>query len=336
MNNHQTINDQRPTTNLDRPWPHRLAWIVACGVFPLIWMGGLVTTYGAGMAVPDWPTTYESWFYPLQKWIWKISTDLFLEHGHRTIAQLVGLASIFLLVAVFRSERRKTVRWLAIIILGGLLFQGFLGGYRVLWDERLLARIHGCTAPIVFCLCTLMVSLTSKTWQLCPFSMGEGQGLRAASRPMLWLTPFLAGLIYLEIVFGTLLRHPLLDAWTNWSLFWVWSKVITVGILAAGLIYLLLIAGKESFLVSMLRRRIFVLLLLFLLQVILACTTWVANYGWPKWFTDTLINWNYTVVRGGVLQIWITTAHAAVGSLVLVAAINLADWSWRLLRGSKC
>ena len=47
-------------------WPHRLAWVVACGIFPLIWMGGLVTTYGAGMAVPDWPTTYDSWFYPLQ------------------------------------------------------------------------------------------------------------------------------------------------------------------------------------------------------------------------------------------------------------------------------
>ncbi len=221
--------NKQPTIDVPNPWPHRLAWIVACGVFPLIWMGGLVTTYGAGMAVPDWPTTYESWFYPLQKWIWKVSSDLFLEHGHRTLAQLVGLFSIFLLAAVFRCEKRKSVRWLAIIILGGLLFQGTLGGFRVLWDERLLARIHGCTAPIVFCFCALMVTITSKTW--------KGSAIHeklSAAWQMLWLTPLLAGLVYLEIVFGTLLRHPLIDAWTSWSLFWIWSKVITVGLLFWG------------------------------------------------------------------------------------------------------
>jgi hypothetical protein len=61
----------------------------------------------------------------------------------------------------------------------------------------------------------------------------------------------------------------------------------------------------------------------------------VANYGWPKWFTDNFMNWNYTVVRGGLLQVWITTAHAAVGSLVLVAAINVTVWSRRLLHSRK-
>jgi hypothetical protein len=61
----------------------------------------------------------------------------------------------------------------------------------------------------------------------------------------------------------------------------------------------------------------------------------VANYGWPKWFTDNLFNWNYTVVKQGVLQVWITTAHAAVGSLVLLAAVNLTVWSRRLLLPRK-
>jgi cytochrome c oxidase assembly protein subunit 15 len=31
---------------------------MVCATFPLIWIGGLVTTYDAGMAVPDWPSTY--------------------------------------------------------------------------------------------------------------------------------------------------------------------------------------------------------------------------------------------------------------------------------------
>jgi cytochrome c oxidase assembly protein subunit 15 len=351
------------------PWPHRLAWAVACGVFPLIWMGGLVTTKGAGMAVPDWPTTYESWFYPLQKWIWKTSSDLFLEHGHRTLAQVVGLFAIFLLISVFRHESRKSVRLLAVAILVGLLFQGTLGGFRVLWDERLLARIHGCTAPIVFCLCAVMVTLTSKTWRFtihreCKVSaelpMDRCQPATPATRPMPRpaLLMILSGLVYLEIVFGTLLRHPLIDAWTSWSLVWIWSKVITVGLLFLGILYLVISSlfsirrkkqrdgappksqkiadgpslgmAQPSFYPAFLRKRIFWFASLFLLQVVLACTTWVANYGWPKWFADNIVNWNYTVARGGLLQVWITTAHAAVGSLVLVSAVTLTLWSRRI------
>jgi len=51
------------------PWPHRLAWALACAVIAMIWVGGLVTTYHAGMSVPDWPTTYGYWFYPLPRWL---------------------------------------------------------------------------------------------------------------------------------------------------------------------------------------------------------------------------------------------------------------------------
>ena len=36
---------------------HRLAVLSVCLIWPLIWVGGLVTTYDAGMAVPDWPGT---------------------------------------------------------------------------------------------------------------------------------------------------------------------------------------------------------------------------------------------------------------------------------------
>ena len=40
--------------------PGHIAWrcCLRCVTFPLIWVGGLVTTYDAGMAVPDWPGTY--------------------------------------------------------------------------------------------------------------------------------------------------------------------------------------------------------------------------------------------------------------------------------------
>src|SRR5688500_19974152 len=37
---------------------HTLALLTAAATFPLIFMGGLVTSHGAGMSVPDWPNTY--------------------------------------------------------------------------------------------------------------------------------------------------------------------------------------------------------------------------------------------------------------------------------------
>ena len=117
------------------PWPHRWAWLLACGVFPLIWMGGLVTTYEAGMSVPDWPTTFGSWFYPLQKWLYSFSEKM-IEHSHRTIAQIDGIIFLVLLVSILRWERRKSVLWLSIVILAGLVLQGILGGMRVRLDDR--------------------------------------------------------------------------------------------------------------------------------------------------------------------------------------------------------
>ncbi len=72
--------------------PHRWAVALACATFPLIWAGGLVTTYDAGMAVPDWPSTfgYNLFLYPWTTWFFG-PWDLFIEHGHRLLGALVGL-----------------------------------------------------------------------------------------------------------------------------------------------------------------------------------------------------------------------------------------------------
>jgi cytochrome c oxidase assembly protein subunit 15 len=316
----------------DSRWPHRLAWIVAVGVFPLIWMGGLVTTYGAGMAVPDWPTTFGHWFYPLQKWLWNITTDLFLEHGHRSLAQIVGLASLFLLAVVFQSDRRKTLRWLAIAILFGLLIQGTLGGLRVWWDDRVFARIHGCTAPVVFSLCTIMVTMTSQAWREEIFLSENGIQKDTSLDWWLWLTTILTAGIYLEIVLGTQVRHPQSDTLPEWFSIWLWSKVITAGVLVIEVIVLWIIALKKLTNVPILRRRLLLLSLLVFAQLLLAGSTWVVNYGWPQWFTENFVVLEHTVVKNGPLQVWLTTAHSAVGSLVLIASLNLTIWSRRLIR----
>src|SRR5437762_12773990 len=132
-------------------WPHRLAVALALVTFPLIWVGGLVTTYDAGMAVPDWPGTYgyNLLLYPWTTWLagpW----DLFIEHGHRLLGATSGLMTIGFVIVVFAFDRRLSMRFLAIGALALVLGQGLLGGQRVLLGARQIALIHGCVGPLFF------------------------------------------------------------------------------------------------------------------------------------------------------------------------------------------
>lgn len=104
--------------------PHLLAWTLACAIFPLILMGGLVTTYRAGMAVPDWPNTfgYNLFLYPLESWLQVF--DVLLEHSHRVIGAAVGLAAISLAIALWVTDRRGMGRWLAVAAVAAYVSKG--------------------------------------------------------------------------------------------------------------------------------------------------------------------------------------------------------------------
>jgi cytochrome c oxidase assembly protein subunit 15 len=75
----------RPANN---PWLNRFAVLTAVATFILIGIGGLVTSKGVGMAVPDWPTTYgyNMFLFPISQWV----GGIFYEHTHRLVATVVG------------------------------------------------------------------------------------------------------------------------------------------------------------------------------------------------------------------------------------------------------
>src|SRR6266702_493460 len=68
---------------------HRRALLVALATFLLLIAGGLVTSHGVGMAVPDWPNSYgyNMFFFPISQWV----GGIFYEHTHRLVASVVGL-----------------------------------------------------------------------------------------------------------------------------------------------------------------------------------------------------------------------------------------------------
>jgi cytochrome c oxidase assembly protein subunit 15 len=78
----------------------RYAKLVVVATFILIFVGGHTTTAGAGMAFPDWPLSHGS-VMPAGWW-----SDLLqrLEHGHRMIAQFVGLLIGILCAWIWRSK----------------------------------------------------------------------------------------------------------------------------------------------------------------------------------------------------------------------------------------
>ena len=311
------------------PWPHRLAWALACATFLLLYAGGTVTTYNAGMAVPDWPTTEGYWFYPLPKWL-AADWDVFLEHGHRMLALLVGLITIALAVALWRLDPRKGMRWLGVAALAGVVSQAVLGGLRVLAGEMLLAKIHGCTGPLFFVLSAALVTLTSPRWH-----ESRTPNKLPAARRLHGLALASTVALYLQIVLGAQLRHVSPVGVPGWFNLWVWLKLILAGLILLGVIWLLVDVMRRAGAEAMLVRRASLLVGLFSVQLLLGAATWVTNYAWPLWFKTYVWPWSYTVVAEGRLQAVTTTVHAAVGSLSLVAALSLVLWSRRLLSVSS-
>ena len=82
--------------------------LVAASTAVLIFAGGMVTSTGSGLAVPDWPNTYGwfMWTFPVQHWV----GGIFYEHTHRLIASTVGFLIVILAVWLWRAEPRRWVR----------------------------------------------------------------------------------------------------------------------------------------------------------------------------------------------------------------------------------
>src|SRR5271154_5047922 len=87
-----------------RPGPHWFALFAAIFPWPLLFVGGLVTTYKVGMAVPDWPTTFgmNMFLYDFFQASWAV----FGEHTHRLYGAAVGLSTLLLAVDFWLFDRR--------------------------------------------------------------------------------------------------------------------------------------------------------------------------------------------------------------------------------------
>lgn len=155
-----------------------------------------MTSTDSGLAVPDWPLSYGTWFPPMVG-------GILYEHGHRMIAATVGLMILGLAIWLWRVEPRRWVRRLGYVAVGAVVLQGLLGGLTVLLLLPPQVSItHATLGPTVFCLVVCLAQVTAPSWTAQPT---RDEDVRWPSLRALGLV--LAALAALQLVLGAVLRH---------------------------------------------------------------------------------------------------------------------------------
>ncbi|HZI50506.1 MAG TPA: COX15/CtaA family protein [Terriglobia bacterium] len=181
---------------------HRFALFTACSTAFLIFVGGLVTSNQAGLAVPDWPTTYgwNMFTFPYSKWV----GGIFYEHGHRLVASFVGFLTIILASWTWLKETRRWVRMLSLVALVSVITQGILGGLTVKYLlPTSISMTHACLAQTFFCMTIAMAYFTSPTSKHGSASIRDTHTGLALPTLCLMTT----GAVYLQLLLGAWMRH---------------------------------------------------------------------------------------------------------------------------------
>jgi cytochrome c oxidase assembly protein subunit 15 len=139
-------------------------------------------------------------FFPWSKMV----GGILIEHSHRLIASAVGFFTIILAIWVTIKDRRgwiKGLAWLAVFL---VIFQGILGGLRVVWMKDEIGIFHACLAQSFLVLMSLFPLFFSKTWL--NFSL-----TKSVSTSAFVLVAITLSLIFLQLILGAMMRHEHAD-----------------------------------------------------------------------------------------------------------------------------
>jgi len=192
------------TSTRSTKWLNRFAWFTSFATLLLICSGGMVTSKGVGLAVPDWPTTfgYNMFLFPVSKWI----GGVLFEHTHRLIASTVGFLTIILAIWIWRVEDRQTVKTLGLLAVAAVILQGILGGLRVTMLKDQIGIFHACLAQAFLGLLVLIAIMTTNFWRslnLNALSIQVSKRLLTLKRIAMATTI----VIYIQLALGATMRH---------------------------------------------------------------------------------------------------------------------------------
>lgn len=297
---------------------HRFTVVVACLAFLLVIAGGLVTSNNAGLAVPDWPTSFGNWFKA------HMVGGVKYEHTHRLIAEAVGFLTIVVAVWTWLVDKRRWMRWLTVGAVAGVVLQGVLGGLTVLnFLPPAISTAHATVGQTMFCVLAAIAVFTSRSWLVEPAE----RITKKEARPLLRHCWMLIGFLYLQLILGAAFRH----VWTKWgptaANLWPTQKIIHTflyphivnALIVTGLVlYVSLHAISKHSRIPHLRRPAVVLLVLLIAQLML---------GFAAYVTRVILG--VDELQPTVNLVTTTVAHVGTGALMLAVTVILTIQAYR-------
>lgn len=305
-------------------WLSRFGIVAAVSVVPLLTIGGLVTSSGSGMAVPDWPGSYGAnlFLYPISL---MADPRIFLEHTHRLFGAVVGLTTLTAMIYVFRVDPRRSVQGLGVVLFVAVCLQGLMGGLRVTQENAWLGLLHGVVAQVFFAGMVVLAVVLNPLFKAvteAPLA-GRGRGLMAVA----------LGTLLIQLVFGAMSRHLGSDH-AKWSHVG-FSILAFVAVTAAGgwLIARAREGAVPATIATSLRRLGATIHGVVSLQFVIgfgALAAVLITKPDPRSLATA-----DTLEQIPVMPAWATlvrTIHQANGALLLALVVIAAVWVWRLGR----
>ncbi len=280
---------------------HRFTLITAASTLILIAAGGLVTSTGSGLSVPDWPLSYGQFFPPM-------IGGIRFEHSHRVIAAIVGIMTFAMTLIYFSAEKRGWVKALALLAFFMVIGQAALGALTVIYllpDP--ISVSHACLGQTFFMVLCALTLFTSREWCEGPVVYAK----RSGNVQRLFLITFC--FVYLQLVLGAMVRHIPGHA----SLSYHFAVAFLILIHA---IFIVPKTAKEKPVQKLFLKQAMLLAMLVSAQLFLGLGSYIYKI----------------VMEPGPMprtaEILFTTAHQTNGALILATTAVLTLRSYRLLK----
>ncbi|MAW76756.1 MAG: hypothetical protein CMJ95_05110 [Planctomycetes bacterium] len=285
----------------------------------LVGIGGLVTSEEAGMAVPDWPSSFGNNMFLLP--LSRMTGAIYYEHAHRLYGALVGLVTVSLAIYLWRRGGSRLLTILGLVAVLQVIFQGILGGLRVTevdsakvvdgrvteWGESSLSLIlrvvHGIDGQFFLALLAVIVTLTAANWRNVPTGNGD--------RIDRWSSVVLALLLTIQLIMGALSRHISRD--------WVVPHILGAFLLLAVVVLIGVRGGLPM--MSSTRSRIGLLLVISaILQIALGFATLAVSGAQVR------------IQSSGLAETLVATSHQTLGAVILSLTGALICWTFKPVR----
>jgi len=228
------------------------------------------------------------------------------EHGHRMVAEFVGLLTIVLAIWTWRVEKRRWMKALGVAALGTVIAQGILGGLTVLFFlPAPISSAHAAVGQTFFCIAVAIAMFTGRSW------VKEEPHVEFDTRrpSLITLSMLSIFVLYVQLLLGAMFRHHGMSWWPH-----VLHAIVVVIVLTWTAVRALSVYSH----IDEVKKPAITMLSLLIGQLCLGFLAFL-----------TRVAWGHDAAQPELPMVMSTVAHVAVGALLLATTVILAIQVWR-------